>query len=302
MVAKLVLDQLEKTGGALTALTLPVANATTDQYLQNNGSGVLNWATVTAGGVTNIKHTTGTPITLVEADVSGKSATVVSADPSSASIVVLLPALGTTGLSSCIITVLARADATSTYSLVLKDSASTEIWTGYLKGDFVTLCESNGAWLVLDHKETFYSLRQMAANQTISTSALEKLTGNGSGWDNILDYGSMFDNSTNHRIVMPFKGWASVQMAIKASAALNIGCTPAMKAGAPGSPPTIWDLQHVSGNGYLAGFSIFTTRIKLAKDDVIEFWSRNIYSSGTVAVEGNNRNGTQFVCKVERIY
>ena len=48
MVAKLVLDQLEKTGGALTALTLPVANATASQYLQNNGFGVLNWSTITA--------------------------------------------------------------------------------------------------------------------------------------------------------------------------------------------------------------------------------------------------------------
>ena len=142
----------------------------------------------------------------------------------------------------------------------------------------------------------------MSANQTLSTSALEKLTGNGSGWDNILDYGSMFDNSTNYRIVMPFSGWASVQMAVKPCAALNIGCTPAMKAGAPGSPTTIWDLQHVSTNGYLAGYAIFSTRIKLAKDDVIEFWGRNIYSSGTVMVEGNNRNGTQFACKVERIY
>ena len=43
MVAKLVLDQLEKTGGLLTPLTLPSVNATTGQYMQNDGSGGLSW-------------------------------------------------------------------------------------------------------------------------------------------------------------------------------------------------------------------------------------------------------------------
>ena len=91
-------------------------------------------------------------------------------------------------------------------------------------------------------------------------------------------------------------------MGAKPSAATLTGCSSAMKAGAPGSPTTIWDLQHVGGNGYIKQSPFFITRIKLAKDDVIEFWSRNIYNGGTQTVEGNNRNGTQFACKVERIY
>jgi len=49
MVAKLVLDQLEKTGGSLNPLTLPASNASANQYLQDNGAGVLSWSTVTAG-------------------------------------------------------------------------------------------------------------------------------------------------------------------------------------------------------------------------------------------------------------
>ena len=101
---------------------------------------------------------------------------------------------------------------------------------------------------------------------------------------------------------MPFNGWASVQMGVKPSAASAVGATAAMKAGAPGSPTTVWDLQHVGANGYHHGFAIFTTRLKLAKDDVIEFWSRNIYNGTTQIAEGNDRNGTQFACKVERIY
>jgi hypothetical protein len=43
MASKIIVDQLEKTGGLLTPLTLPSVNATTGQYMQNDGSGGLSW-------------------------------------------------------------------------------------------------------------------------------------------------------------------------------------------------------------------------------------------------------------------
>jgi len=49
MASKIIVDQLEKTGGALTALTLPVANASANEFLQNNGAGALSWAASTGG-------------------------------------------------------------------------------------------------------------------------------------------------------------------------------------------------------------------------------------------------------------
>ena len=50
MASKIIVDQLEKTGGALTALTLPTGNASAGQVLQNDGSGNLSWA-ADAGGL-----------------------------------------------------------------------------------------------------------------------------------------------------------------------------------------------------------------------------------------------------------
>jgi hypothetical protein len=50
MASKIIVDQLEKTGGALTALTLPVANATANQILKNDGAGALSWATTASAG------------------------------------------------------------------------------------------------------------------------------------------------------------------------------------------------------------------------------------------------------------
>ena len=47
MASKIIVDQLEKTGGTLTALTLPLANAAASQVLQNDGAGALSWSTPT---------------------------------------------------------------------------------------------------------------------------------------------------------------------------------------------------------------------------------------------------------------
>ena len=46
MASKIIVDQLQKTGGSTTALTLPTSNASASQYLQNDGAGALSWATV----------------------------------------------------------------------------------------------------------------------------------------------------------------------------------------------------------------------------------------------------------------
>ena len=88
MASKIIVDQLEKTTGGLTALTLPSSNATASQYLQNNGSGALSWSTVVTGttgglagvmvytlGATWTKATreaaTGVTITKVVVEVQG---------------------------------------------------------------------------------------------------------------------------------------------------------------------------------------------------------------------------------------
>jgi hypothetical protein len=49
MASKIIVDQLQKTTGGLAALTLPVANASANEFLQNNGSGALSWAASTGG-------------------------------------------------------------------------------------------------------------------------------------------------------------------------------------------------------------------------------------------------------------
>ena len=50
MASKIIVDQLEKSG--LTALTLPVANASASEVLQNDGAGALSWAAFPDAGNT----------------------------------------------------------------------------------------------------------------------------------------------------------------------------------------------------------------------------------------------------------
>ena len=62
MASQIIVDQLKKTGGLLTELTLPSANATADQYLKNDGAGVLGWVDAPAdvSGFHNVKFITAT--------------------------------------------------------------------------------------------------------------------------------------------------------------------------------------------------------------------------------------------------
>jgi len=66
MASQIIVDQLKKTGGVLTALTLPAANATADQYLKNDGAGVLGWVDAPAdvSGFHNVKFITATDISV----------------------------------------------------------------------------------------------------------------------------------------------------------------------------------------------------------------------------------------------
>ena len=63
MASTLIVDQLQKTGGSTTALTLPTSNASASQYLQNDGAGALSWATVASSGFDKVTEITATDTT-----------------------------------------------------------------------------------------------------------------------------------------------------------------------------------------------------------------------------------------------
>tara|TARA_B100000809_G_C15031340_1_gene492082 strand:+ start:287 stop:1180 length:894 start_codon:yes stop_codon:yes gene_type:complete len=297
MVAKLVLDQLEKTGGALTALTLPVANATASQYLQNNGSGVLNWSTVTAAS-TNVQRATGdvTIGTTAGYDIDGTTEIVVACNAGAANRTITLPAVGAAGAATCIITVIADLDATSTYKLtVLESDGSTEVWTGYQTGDFVRLIVSNSAWLVVDHKETYYSYRWLTASATIGTSATTKLT----GWTNVIDIGNVWDNA-NNKLTTPtgMNGFWLISWNNSTGTETN-GVTPTVQL----AGNSIMKYAHTSGtSGYLSGQDGVTGKYYATSTQDVEFFATNMRSDYTHIILGGGQSTSHFTAQFERVY
>jgi len=296
MVAKLVLDQLEKTGGALTALTLPVANATASQYLQNNGSGVLNWSTITAAS-TNVQRAISnvTIGTTAGYDIDGTTEIVVACNAAAANRTITLPAVGAAGAATCIITVIADADATSTFKLVVEDAGSTEVWTGYQKNDFVRLIVSNSAWLVVDHKETMFSSRTLTADLSIAASATTKPT----GYTSVTDIGGVWDNA-NNKLVSPFAGFWDLnwRLAVSHGGAESMLIPVLYTGGAMIYSPS----QGTSATGYNRGMNQATLRIKVAASTDIEFYSHNAASAAAWSLGGNASNETGFDGTFTRTY
>ena len=268
--------------------------------IADTGALKVNDVAITVGS-SNIARKTA-DYTIVSGDVSGKSELVISCNAASSNRTITLPAVATSGLSTCIITIVADATATSTYKLLVQDSSSAEVWTGYAKSDYVRLVVSNGVWLVIDHQETLFSSRYMAANQSVTASALVQLTGTGSGWTNITDSGNMFDNVTNYQITMPCAGFANIQYFVKAGSASLTGAGPSLKAGTAGSPTLIWDTEYGQGNGYHRSYDTLGITLKLAATEVIQFWSRSSQSDNTNVAEGGVRSDTQFSCNITRTY
>ena len=88
MASKILVDQLEKSG--LTALTLPLANATANQILKNDGAGALSWVADSAGLVLQVlQHELATGISTTSTSYVASGLTVTITPASTASRFVL---------------------------------------------------------------------------------------------------------------------------------------------------------------------------------------------------------------------
>ena len=281
MAATLSLDTLTSGGSGITVLagkTLTVEGVS-----------------VTAGSTNVQRSTTDVTIgTTAGYEVAGKSEVVVAANAASSNRTITLPAVGAVGMSTCIITVVADADATSTYQLKVQDAATAEVWTGYQTGDFVRLIVSNSAWVVLDHKETMFSSRVLTADQSVAASASTKII----GFTSVSDIGGIWDN-TNNKLVSPFAGIWDINWRLSLGSATAVGLVPEIRFGGSliysGS-------QGSDAGGYAYGKNMASIKASLAASTDIEFYFHNMYSVGPYSAGGNASNETGFDAKFTRTY
>ena len=260
-----------------------------------SGATVTNSGTSTGFGATNnIQRATGdvTIATTTNYDVDGKSSMIVSANAAAANRTITLCPVGETGMDACVITVICDADATSTYELkVVESDGTTEVWTGYQKGDFVRLIVSNSAWLVVDHKATYYARRYLTSTATVGTSATTKLT----GWTNVTEIGNTWDN-TNDKLTTPtgMNGYWNVSFNAAAVGDLT-GCSPTLYIN--GAVVSQYAYGSSTG-GYLGGQFSTSGRYYATSTQDVEFYSTNSRSDYTQTI----RAGTHFTAHFERVY
>ena len=287
MAATLSLDTITSSGSTITVPTGKTLAITDTSALTVGGSAI-------SAGSSNILRKT-TDYTILEADVSGKSELVIAANAASSNRTITLPAVATTGLANCIVTIICDADATSTYELKIQDSGTTEVWTGHQTGDFVRLIVSNSVWLVVDHKETYFANRWLTASATIGTSATTKLA----GWTLVKDVGNVWDN-INDKLTTPtgMNGYWNLSLNPAVSDATS-GCTPTLYIGGA----AVSQYGHAANTGgYLAGQNGVTGRYYATSTQDVEFYTTNMRSDTTQPILGGGISTTHFTAQFERVY
>jgi len=292
MAATLTLDTITSSGSTITVPTGKTLAVTDSGALTIGGSAI------TAGSSNILRKTTD--YTILEADVSGKSELVIATSAAAANRTITLPAVATTGLANCIVTIICDADATSTFELKVQDIGTTEVWTGFQTGDFVRLIVSNSLWVVVDHKETILEYRYLTASQSLGGNVFAR-------WDastSINSIGNAWDSS-NHRFTVPFNGYVRVNINISGDIANEPSFSAALKIGTAGSPTTIFHNTHTAADGRVNGPSPYGGYHKVTAAQVVEPWIQNndddARSLDVNTVDGKNVNN-QFSMVFTRTY
>ena len=271
--------------------------------ITSSGSGITIDATKTftvngtllTTGSTNVLHKTGDYV-IVTGDVASKSELVITATTAGPRNITL-PGLAVAGATTCVITIVVSANATGTNSLRVQEG-TTEVWTGYQKGDFVRLCISDGAWMVLDHKETYYSRRYLTADQSIASSATTKLI----GWTEVTEIGGAWDN-VNNKIVTPtgMNGYWTVSFNPSATAdASDNGLSPNLYLA--GVSISQWGFGAGTIYASNAGQNGITGCYYASATEAFEFYMTNVRSNSAHSARGTLLNSTNFIAQFNRVY
>jgi hypothetical protein len=203
-------------------------------------------------------------------------------------------------MSTCIITVVADADATSTYQLKVQDAGTTEVWTGYQKGDFVRLIVSDSAWLVVDHKETYFSSRYLTADQVIANSSTTKLT----GWTSITEIGNAWDN-VNNKLTTPtsMNGYWTLYFCNTENVNYN-SIIPTIYINA--SAVDKFNQGGAYAQGYHHGVNTTSGKYYATSTQDVEWYGSTIMSGSgygsTGTFGGGSSVATHFIAQFERVY
>tara|TARA_R100000656_G_C3927745_1_gene124143 strand:- start:54 stop:863 length:810 start_codon:yes stop_codon:yes gene_type:complete len=248
-----------------------------------------------AGFTTNVQRKTA-DYTIVTGDCDGEAHLVIPISAAAADRTITLPAVGATGVPTCKITIVCEAASGAAYEVKVEDAGSTEIWSGVEKGDFVTLIVSNSAWVVLDHKETYYEHRYLTSNQTVSSGTFEKWEASTS----VNSIGNMWDGG-NDRLVVPFDCYLYITMNVFPSAPQTPALTGGFKLGAIGSLVTMFQQNNTHTNANTSGPTPYSGNHRATSGHVAEPWIMDPDSDDAKTLMSGS-SSSQFTFKAVRRY
>ena len=270
---------------------------TDGQHMLSSGAGKKHvFETVAAASLqTNVQRKTA-DYTIVTGDCDGEAHLIIPISAAAADRTITLPAVGATGVPTCKITIVCEAASGAAYEVKVVDAGATELWSGVEKGDFVTLIVSNSAWVVLDHKETYYEHRYLTSNQSLSGGAFEK-------WDastSVNSIGNMWDAS-NDRLLVPFDCYLDIIMSVFPTIPQAPALTGGFKLGAIGSLVTMFQQNNTHVSGDASGPTPYIDNHRATSGHVAEPWIMNPDSDHTRTLMSGS-SSSQFTFKAVRRY
>ena len=288
-------DLLYATGATTLA---KLAKGTTVQTLKMNaGATAPEWVTVSApvGTTTNVQRKTA-DYTIVTGDCASQAHLVIPISAAAADRTITLPAVGAAGVATCKITVVCEAASGAAYEVKVVDASATELWSGVEKGDFVTLIVSNSAWVVLDHKETYYEHRYLTGDLSIGGSTHKKW-GATTSFSSI---GNMWD-SVNHRLLVPFDCYLYIHMNYAVSGNGGSGITGSFKLGAIGSLVNMFQEPLTGTDSRVFGPTPYIGCHRATSGHVAEPWIMQNDSDDTFSIKSGSTK-SQYTFRAVRRY
>lgn len=116
-------------------------------------------------------------------------------DASGASVTGTLPAAG--AMQGKLVRVVCSTDPAGN-SVTLNNSAASELWTGYAKGDHILITAQDGAYYILEEQVTVGGLLALQGDDAIAGASTEKIFD--ANYTESIDIGGWWDAVTNHRL------------------------------------------------------------------------------------------------------
>jgi hypothetical protein len=286
--------------GTLTDAS-PDTLARTTVVGSSNGGAAVNWTTGTKNivisplasdfGKSSVLTEKSANYTIVAADLAGFSEVVIPFSISAASCTCQLPTVANLNgkLVRVQISTGPASDTSSNKLTVYQSDGSTELFTGYAKGDFVLVTSDGTNYRILDELTTVVGRLALSVDEAFSTGTTTKIFD--ANYTEVRDIGAWWNSATNHRLNAAFACDVEVFLSLLEITAAYL--EPIVRV----NGTAIFNSEPAHGYGVGRGLPLL---VKLAAGDYLEMYVRNDSGVNGTIMGDAALNETQLFWRVIR--